>query len=314
MIELIAYAQTPQATNDAVGNSYMLDVSNPGAISLSYQVGKGDDVMGRYSPFSQTFRLPFSNINTEFFGHYYDINIDPQAVNNAQVPKYDIHRKAYCEIRMDGVPIIQGSLQLKKVYLKEEEFEVVVFGLEANLFQDIADLKLIDAFKDSSGNIIETYDVLMTDANIKSSFDLTNDVTEGTVGDGVVMFPIIDYGHCGEYNFISYESDTTGESGLAVANFLQPFQLKPSFNVRHLFKKIIANSGYSIDTASSPFLDTPAFSKLFMTLGSDRETVATRGIQGVLVGRNDASVIKTWTSAGTGAGDPATVLQLNLRS
>ncbi len=44
MIELIAYAQTPQATNDAVGTSYMLDVSNPGAISLSYQVGKGDDI------------------------------------------------------------------------------------------------------------------------------------------------------------------------------------------------------------------------------------------------------------------------------
>jgi hypothetical protein len=35
MIEVIAYAQTPQtATNEAVGNSYMLDVSNPGAISL----------------------------------------------------------------------------------------------------------------------------------------------------------------------------------------------------------------------------------------------------------------------------------------
>ena len=147
MIELIAYGQTPQATNDPVGTSYMLDVSNPGAISLTYQV------LGRYSPFSQTFRLPFSNINSEFFGHYYDINIDPQAVNNAEVPKFDIHRKAYCEIRMDGVPIIQGSLQLKKVHIKTEEYEVVVFGLEANLFQDIGDLKLIDAFRDATGNI-----------------------------------------------------------------------------------------------------------------------------------------------------------------
>ena len=311
MIELIAYAQTPQATNDAVGDSYVLDVSNPGAISLTYQVGKGEDVMGRYSPFSQTFRLPFSNINSEFFGHYYDINIDTQAVNNAQVPKYDIHRKAYCEIRMDGVPIIQGSLQLKKIYLQDEEYEVVVFGLEANLFQDIADLKLIDAFRDSSNNIVISYDVLMTDANIKSSFDLTQDVTEGTVGNGVVMFPIIDYGHTEPYNFIHYQSSSTGLSGLAVANYLQPFQLKPSFNVRHLFKKIIADSGYSIDTASSTFLDTPAFSKLFMTLGSDREVVATRGIQGVQAGCNDSATIQTWTSAGTSSDDPATVLQLN---
>ena len=181
MIELIAYAQTPQTATAAVGDSYVLDVSNPGAISLTYQVSKGEDVMGRYSPFSQTFRLPFSNINSEFFGHYYDINIDTQAVNNSEVPKYDIHRKAYCEIRMDGVPIIQGSLQLKKIYLQDEEYEVVVFGLEANLFQDIADLKLIDAFRDSSNNIVITYDVLMSDANIKSSFDLTQDVTEGTI-------------------------------------------------------------------------------------------------------------------------------------
>jgi len=311
MIELIAYAQTPQATNDAVGDSYVLDVSNPGAISLTYQVGKGDDVMGRFSPFSQTFRLPFSNINSEFFGHYYDINIDTQAVNNAQVPKYDIHRKAYCEIRMDGVPIIQGSLQLKKIYLQDEEYEVVVFGLEANLFQDIADLKLIDAFRDSSNNIVQSYDVFLSDSNIKSSFDLTQDVTEGTIGAGVVMFPIIDYGHTEPYNFIHYQSSSTVLKGLAVANYLQPYQLKPSFNVKHLFEKIINEAGYSIDAASSPFLDTTAFTKLFMTLGSDREVLATRGVQGVLAGKNDATTIATWTSAGTNPGDAAAILPLN---
>jgi hypothetical protein len=311
MIELIAYAQTPQTATAAVGDSYVLDVSNPGAISLTYQVSKGEDVMGRYSPFSQTFRLPFSNINSEFFGHYYDINIDTQAVNNSEVPKYDIHRKAYCEIRMDGVPIIQGSLQLKKIYLQDEEYEVVVFGLEANLFQDIADLKLIDAFRDSSNNIVITYDVLMTDENIKTSFDLTQDVTEGTVGAGIVMFPIIDYGHTELYNFLHYQSDAQNLSGLAVANYLQPNQLKPSFNVKHLFEKIINQAGYSIDAASSPFLDTTAFTKLFMTLGSDRDSVATRAIHGVLTGKNDATTIATWTSAGTNPDDPATLLPLN---
>ena len=311
MIEVIAYAQTPQTATAAVGDSYVLDVSNPGAISLTYQVRKGDDVMGRYSPFSQTFRLPFSNINSEFFGHYYDINIDTQAVNNSEVPKYDIHRKAYCEIRMDGVPIIQGSLQLKKIYLQDEEYEVVVFGLEANLFQDIADLKLIDAFKDSSDNIVQSYDVLMTDENIKTSFDLTQDVTEGTIGAGVVMFPIIDYGHSGDYNFIYYQLNATSEAGLHDANFLQPWHLKPSFNVKHLFEKIINQAGYDIDTASSTFLDTTAFTKLFMTLGSDREVVATRAMYGVQAGKNDDTTIQTWTSAGTTADDSAGIVPLN---
>ena len=66
MIELIAYGQTPTADNTEVGLQYTLDVSNPGALSLTYEVSKGEDIMGRYSPYSQTFRLPFTNTNTEF--------------------------------------------------------------------------------------------------------------------------------------------------------------------------------------------------------------------------------------------------------
>tara|TARA_R110000851_G_scaffold118005_3_gene245084 strand:+ start:2551 stop:5733 length:3183 start_codon:yes stop_codon:yes gene_type:complete len=295
MIELIAYGQRLETATAAVGDSHVLDLSNPGAISLTYQVGKGEEVLGRYSPFSQTFRLPFSNVNTVFFGHYYDVNIDPTAITTGP-PTFNIHNKVYCEIRVDGVPIIQGSLQLKNIYLKDEEFEIVVFGLEANLFQEIKDLKLIDAFKDSSGNLLTTYDVLMTGANIKTSFDITQDATEGTVGAGIVMFPIIDYGHSTPYNFLHYQNDAVGQSGLAVENYLHPFQLKPAFKVKKLLELIINNAGYSIDAATSTFLDTTAFTKLYMTLGSDREVVATRPIQGVLAGKNDGDVVQTWTN------------------
>ena len=309
MIELIAYAQKPQVANDSVGKQFVLDVANPGSISLTYQVGKGDEVLGRFSPFTQTFRLPFTNVNTQFFGHYYDVNIDPKAVNNAQVPQYSIHYKAYCEIRVDGVPIIQGSLQLKNIHLKAEEFEVVVYGLEADLFQDIKDLKLIDAFKSSAGVVDIDYDVLMTSTNIKSSFDLNNDVTEGTIGAGVVVFPIIDYGHTEPYNFIFYRSDSTGLGGLATPNYLQPCELKPSFNVKHLFEKIINNAGYFLE--DTPFLNSTAFTKLFMTLASDRAKVATRGIQGVQAGRTDNAVIQTFTSASFNA---ASVVPLNVDS
>ena len=143
MIELLAYEQTPQAANDAVGKQNVLDVTNPGAISLSYEVGKGSDVLGRFSPFSQTFRLPFTNTNSVFFGHYYDINIDPTHILYTDAPSFNIHKKCYCEIRVDGVPIIQGSLQLKNVHIKSEEYEVIVFGMEANIFQDMKDRKLI---------------------------------------------------------------------------------------------------------------------------------------------------------------------------
>ena len=296
MIELIAYGQTPQATNDSVGASYVLDLSNPGAISITYQVGKGEEIMGRYSPFSQTFRLPFSNINSEFFGHYYDINIDPQAVNNAEVPKFDIHRKAICEIRMDGVPVIQGSLQLKSVSIKEEEFEVVVFGAEANLFQDIHEKKLIDLFINDAGVQNIDYDVILTDSNIINSFNLANDVTEGLIGAGIIIVPIMDYGHNQPYGTLTYESSDTGTSGIAIEHILQPCMLKPCINVSHVFKEIINQGGYTL--SETGFILSDAWTKLFMTLGDNMTSVATRGILGVCVAKPDTEILHTF-SAGT---------------
>ena len=109
MIQLLAYEQKPAASNDAQGKQHVLDLANPGAISLTYEVGKGDQVLGRFSPFSQTFRLPFSNTNSAFFGNYFDVNIQPTAVNSLQVPRFNIHQKCYAEIRVVGVPISKGS-------------------------------------------------------------------------------------------------------------------------------------------------------------------------------------------------------------
>ena len=296
MIELIAYGQDPIAANDAVGPQYTLDVSNPGALSLTYEVSKGDDIMGRFSPYSQTFRLPFTNINTDFFGHYYDLNISPLDITSDLVATFNVNLKCICEIRVDGVPIIQGSLQLKNVHLKEDEFEIVVFGTEATLFQDIKDDKLIDLFVNEAGVQNIDYDVSLTPGNIKNSFNLANDVTEGNVGAGIIVFPIADYGHQQPYNFFSYEINPTGLGGLATADHLQPWMLKPSINIDHLFRLIISGSGYTL--SDTTFLLSEAWTKLFMTLADDRESLATRGVLGVCAARNSSE----WLAEITGGG------------
>ena len=292
MIELIAYGQTPTADNTEVGLQYTLDISNAGALSLTYQVSKGDDIMGRYSPYSQTFRLPFTNTNTEFFGHYYDLNISPLEITSSLVARFNVSAKSLCEIRIDGVPIIQGSLQLKNVHLKEEQFEVVVFGLEANLFQDLKDKKLIDLFINEAGVQNIDYDVALTNTNIKESFDLANDVTEGQIGNGVIVFPIADYGHSQPYNFLYCEINPTDYHPLAV----DPWMLKPSINIDYLFRLIMSGSGYTL--ADSAFLLSNAWTKLFMTLGDDRESMATRGVLGVCAAKNSQEFIASITGYG----------------
>ena len=73
MIQLVAFDQTYE-------NPYFLDLDNPGAISLNYEIGDIENLVGRNSPYSQTFNLPFTNTNNQFFRQYYNINVDTLAL------------------------------------------------------------------------------------------------------------------------------------------------------------------------------------------------------------------------------------------
>jgi len=314
MIELIAYGQRPTGHNTEVGLQYTLDVSNAGALSLTYEVSKGDDVMGRYSPYSQTFRLPFTNTNTEFFGHYYDLNISPLDINSTLLTRFNVSAKCLCEIRIDGVPIIQGSLQLKNVHLKEEEFEVAVFGMEANLFQDMKNKKLIDLFINDAGVQNIDYDISLDAPNVKTSFDLANDATEGQVGDGIVIVPVIDYGHTQPYDFLSYDVGSTFLQGIAdpTGGALQGGQLKPAIQIAEVFKLIINQAGYTLN--DSAFLSSDAWTKLYMTLGDNMESAATRGVLGLCVAQPGPSVLALLEAGPAPFYDPYTGAFLNFNS
>lgn len=296
MIELLAYEQTPQAHNDAVGKQHVLDITNPGAISLTYEVGKGNDVLGRFSPFSQTFRLPFTNTNSAFFGYYYDINIQPLDILYTDAPRFNIHTKCYCEIRVDGVPIIQGSLQLKNVHIKSEEYEVVVFGMEANIFQEIKDKKLINLFINDAGVQNIDYDISLDGQNVIQSWNLANDQSEGNIGAGVVIVPLMDYGHTQPYGFIHYENTPTTISGLGVEGHLMGGMLKPSIQIDHLFREVIKQAGYSL--TDTPFLLSDAWTKLYMTLGDELESAAVRGVVAVCVAHTSSEYITTFAGNG----------------
>ena len=66
MIELFAYSQKNNT-------QYLLDIENAGAVSLNYEVGNAGDLVGRNSPYSQSFNLPFSSANNKFFRQFYNI-------------------------------------------------------------------------------------------------------------------------------------------------------------------------------------------------------------------------------------------------
>ena len=158
-----------------------------------------------------------------------------------------------------------------------------------------------------------SYDVLYSDANIINSFNLSNDVTEGSVGAGKIVFPLIDYGlSSGSYNQFNWEN-VGQSSGLAAPHSnnnpagLLPYNLKPAIQVNEVLSKIVKQAGYEL--ASNSFLTSDAWTKLYMTLGNDRESAATRGILGVKVGCTAATPISV--AAGSTTGQPYYIVPFN---
>ena len=290
MIELFAYDQR-------YNKQYLLDIENAGAVSLNYEVGKAGDLVGRNSPYSQSFNLPFSSSNNKFFRQFYNINVQTDVSLGLTSPEFDADVKTNCGIHVDGVPIISGTLQLISCSLEQEVYQIAVLGNEASLFRAIQEKKLIDAF--NNGGVLDTsYNVDVNDANVIDSWTLSNDVTQGGVGNGIIIFPLIDYGNVGDYNFIWLENNSFANYGLAEANFLQAQDLKPAIQLKALFEKIINVAGFTL--TSNAFLTSDAFTKAYMTLGTDRESMATTTLHQSQVANTASTNIQTWGSFGVG--------------
>lgn len=286
MIQLCVYTQTEELQTT-------LDLSNPGSISLNYEVGKAGDVTGRFSPFSQSFTLPFTDTNNKFFRQFYDVNNQTYKTFN-NVEGFNPDFKTTAVIKVDGLPIITGSLQLTKCDARNKTYTVVVYGSETGLFREIEDKKLVDAFREGN-SIDDDYNVNISDQNIIDSWDDSNDVTMGSVGNGVIMFPLIDYGFVGEYNFLYAEINGIWESGILTDNFLKAYHFKPAIRLRNLFELIINKAGYEL--VNNSFLSSNTWAKIYMTLGTDRESLATTAFTQSVVGNTASTTIETWSSS-----------------
>lgn len=264
MIQLIAYSQ--DETSQTV-----LDLSEATTVSLSYSIAELGEVTTRNSPFSQSFRLPQSEKNNKFFEHWYEVNLSTAT--------FDARKKTRCVILDEGVLVIAGYLQLREVYNTDRSYTVSIFGDQANLYQEIGKKDLHAAFV-TDGVATLDYDYISSGQNVVDSWDLTNDITDGSVGNGVVMIPLIDWGTNETYP-LHYSLTGGSPSGIGSSGFIQGNTLKPAINLKHLFDLILSQAGYSY---TSTFLNSAAFNKVFMQLGTESADLVTAPFQGLNVG------------------------------
>ena len=102
-----------------------LDLYENAPINLKYRFSNVEKIQAQDGDFSQTFRIPATKRNTDFFGEYYNVN---------EFGGFNAKLKTRAELIQDSLPIMVGFIQLKKVYIQKEKFpEYEIFRIKARM-------------------------------------------------------------------------------------------------------------------------------------------------------------------------------------
>ena len=117
-VRLVAYRK--KEVNSTAENTYELDLQEEPNISLNFKFSDIKNPETRKSNYSQTFKLPFTQRNNEFFQNWYNVNHSTLV--------YDTKKKFNASLYIGTIPQFEGFLQLKGVYLKAGYYDVL--GME----------------------------------------------------------------------------------------------------------------------------------------------------------------------------------------
>jgi len=251
------------ALNQDTQTQTTLDLEGAPSISLNLAVAKPGETMQRHAPYSQTFRLPFTSRNNQFFAHFYEVTLTDG--------DFDPTQKTEVLIFEDGVQVIRGAMQLRAVRLMAEVYEVNVLGDVADLFSEMGSKLLQAAFLDGDTYTTD-YNYNNTAANVIASQDLNQSISIGDqVPDGTIIVPYADHGLSTNQQPLFAQSGIGLLNPNSTVNGLFAEMLKPAIKLRVLVDRIIRTNGF---VWTSDFFSSDLFGSLYMTLGSETERVS----------------------------------------
>jgi len=273
-IQVVAYRRATLSDSIYDPKPYYLDVDNAPNISINYNFEDVKNPESRKTDFSQTFRLPFSDVNNQFFEHWYNVNISKLV--------YTQNELIEAQILVNGQPVLTGNLKLQGVYKKAGYFDVAILGKVSTLFTAIGTKTVRQAFttQDATDQTLFTEDNdlkhIWTPTALQNSWTGDGSVTfnntsavslRDTTGNvNKVIYPITgskefrcewDSGNTNEW--LNNQTDVGDSSG---GNRNWAFYLPPAIQLRTILEKIFTKAGFRW---SSTFLDSSYFRKIFMS-------------------------------------------------
>ena len=212
-----------------------VDLYENESVNLTLQFADVQNINSSTGSFSQTFRLPATDKNLDFFGP-----IDRASGVGIKNPKERIP----AELVSGTTPILRGFCQIKAIYLQKEKYadiEVVFFAGAVDLRSQLAGKMLTDLN-------LSSYDHTLNTNNIQNSW-------LGSLFTGDVRYGLIDKG----FNWSFPDSPPWDED-----DGLEQGELTPFLRVKAVFDAIMDAAGFTYD---SDFFDTTGegnFDRLYM--------------------------------------------------
>ena len=272
-VRLLAYRK--QETDSSAVSTFELDLQEQPNISLNFKFSDIKNPETRKSNYSQTFKLPFSQRNNDFFQNWYNVN--------STTLVYDTKKKFNAALYVGTVPQFEGFIQLKGVYLKEEYYDVVLMSNTADLFSAIGEQKLRDVFLNEDGTYSEELNHEFNKDNMVDSWDGGSTAFENTAGESLqdasagvqkVMYPLSvtnpnfywdQYSNQYLDMYDPYDTDFYPDTISDSYPYMVDIeQFRPALQIKNILRLIIVRAGFSY---TSEFIDGDYFGKLFMTTG-----------------------------------------------
>ncbi|QDP63668.1 MAG: hypothetical protein Unbinned3987contig1001_44 [Prokaryotic dsDNA virus sp.] len=271
VIKLVAYRKQTLAENSH--KAYELDLMEDPNISINYKFADIKDPSKRQSSYSQTFRLPFTDINDEFFSFW-----DSTIVGGEEVSSFSTMTTVSAEMYLNGAVQLKGKLTLKSKHKKAKYYEVLLLSDVADLFSLMGNKTL----QQSWANVTE-YNHDLTSTNITNTWnntmpsnfvDIVGSCCKIVYPISSNKFPLLynpdDFlGNDGSNTSYQVWDDTAaGGAGAYVDVFgYSPHKLfltglKPAVQLRTMLEVLFQSHGY---TWTSSFFDSVYFRRLYMT-------------------------------------------------
>jgi hypothetical protein len=233
-----------------VTQSYDVDLFESISIPVTKSIVDIKEPDQRKSDFTKTITIPGTANNNQLFSSIF--NLDRATINSTRYnyqPDFNPNLKVEAILFRNSIPQIQGYMQLTGIRINDGaiEYDCVIIGKFANMFQDLGDLKLTDLDLSEFNhtwnrtNIVNSWETSI----IKNGTTYVNFSSGNPNGVGYV-YPLID-----RYNSI------------ALQEIVYPLQtsMYPAIYVKQIVDSIFKQAGYRY---SSSFFNSQRFKNLIV--------------------------------------------------